>query len=416
MAWVLFATAMPAYMLLSPAVLGRMGIPYDTPLGFPLAKFHIGSYCLVLAWFMALASHGNPLRVMGAQMARHQLLGVYWVSMVGVFFWVVFRHGTAGAAFIVEALWMPVIAAFTLDLFDARRHRQTLNIVMFLLVCNALLAVGEALSGSHLIAVALEKRDLIVEDQFRATAFLGHPLHNALITASLLPAVTLLPLSRVWQIVLIMLLLLSLLAFGGRTSMALAVLFYGAYFVIRTCRKALRGGFSYLQLTGGSLALMLGTTGLLGVIAATGLGERVFKNMKMDSSAGVRLKVWDAFSYLSESDLWFGIAPVDIDHIALRMGLDPKYEAIENFWIYLFMQFGVVGFIPFVVALACLLLVLWRVATPPMRVATLLYFLVASTANTLASKTMSLMLLVVVILAGAEPRRMPTTVASRGCL
>ena len=75
-----------------------------------------------------------------------------------------------------------------------------------------------------------------------------------------------------------------------------------------------------------------------------------------------------------------------------------------------------VGFIPFVVALACLLLVLWRVATPPMRVATLLYFLVASTANTLASKTMSLMLLVVVILAGAEPRRMPTTVASRGCL
>lgn len=413
-AWVLFATAMPAYMLLSPSVLGHMGIPYDSPQGFPLAKFHIGSYCLIFAWFMALSSHGNPLRVMSAQMARHRLLGIYWVSMVGVFFWVVFRHGTSGAAFIIEALWMPVVAAFALDLFDARRRRQTLQLVMLLLAGNALLAVGEALSGANLVPASLESSGLVAEVQFRATAFLGHPLHNALITASLLPAVTLLPLSRVGQIMLILLLLLSLLAFGGRTSIGLAVLLYGPYFFISACRKALRGGFNYLQLTGGSLALMLGTTGVLGFVAATGLGDRIFKNMKMDNSAGVRLKVWDAFDYLSESDFWFGIAPIDIDHIALLMGLDPKYEAIENFWIYNFMQFGVVGFTPFVVALACLVLVLWRAATPPMRVATLLYFLVASTANTLAAKTMSLMLLVVVILAGATQQRLPTTVAARG--
>lgn len=408
-AWLLLATAVSVYMLLSSSMLLRLGIPYDAPFGPPFAKLHPGTYCLFLAWFTALSSHGNPLQVLGEQMARHRLMAVYLFSMVIVFAWAVFRHGTSGAAFIIESLWTPAMVVFTLDLIDARRHRQLVKVIVFLLACNALLAIGEALTPSRLTPLHVGRNDIVAEEYFRASAFLGHPLHNALITASLLPAVTLLPWPRMWKVVFIGTLMLALLAFGGRTSVVLAVLLYGTYFAVRVGHDVIRGRFSYLQLTGGSLALMLGSTALVGVVAVSGLGERIFKNLKLDSSGSVRLRVWDAFDYLSDTDWWMGIAPTDIDHIAVRMGLDPNYEAIENFWIYLFMQFGVIGFIPFLVGIVCLAFILLKSATPPMRMALLLYFMVASTANTLASKTVSLMLLVTVILAGVAFRPQPAS-------
>jgi O-antigen ligase len=167
---------------------------------------------------------------------------------------------------------------------------------------------------------------------------------------------------------------------------------------------------TYLQLTGGSLAGMLGITALVGTVAATGLGDRIFNNLSLDSSASVRLRVWDAFDYLSTTDVWMGVSPLEIDHISLRMGLDPTYEAIENFWIYLFMQFGLIGFIPFLVGLACLLRMLWKSTNTPLKLSIVLYLLVGSTANTLASKTVSLMLLTTAILASTKawPAAAPT--------
>jgi hypothetical protein len=407
--WVLLVMAISAYMLLSASMLLRIGIPYDAPFGPPIAKIHPGTYLLFLAWFFTLSSHGNPLLVLAHQMARRKLISVYLMCMLVVFVWAVFRHGSSGAAFIIESLWTPAIVVFVMDLIDERRQRQVVQLVVFLLLCNALLAVGEALTPQRLTPLHVGRNDIVAEEYFRASAFLGHPLHNALITASLLPAITLLPWSRPAKLLFVGTLMMALLAFGGRTSFALVVLIYGSYFAWRVVVSVIHGRFSYLQITGGSLSLMLGATGLLGVVAVTGLGERIFKNLTLDSSASVRLRVWDAFNYLSDTDYWMGIAPVDIDHIAIRMGLDPTYEAIENFWIYLFLQFGVIGFVPFMVGIACLTVFLLKTATPSMRLAVLLYFLVASTANTLASKTVSLMLLAMVIMASAAFRARPST-------
>ena len=402
LAWVLLAGAVALYILLSAPALLRIGIPYDAPYGPPFAKFHPGTYCLLLAWFVALASHGNPLQVMGAQLARHRLLAAYFISMVLVFVWAVFRHGTSGAAFIVETLWMPAIAAFTLYLLDVIRHRQIVQGVMLLLACNSVLAIVESLSQTRLTPLNIGRDDIIAEAYFRSSAFFGHPLNNALITVSLLPAITLLPWSLFSRVTLALTLMLSVLAFGGRASLVLGLLIYGGYAGCRVFFDVVRRRFSYLQLTGGSLAFMLGATMLAGVVAATGLGERIFKNLQWDSSAGVRLRVWDAFAYISNADLWMGMAPAQIDHISVRLGLDPRYEAIENFWIYLFLQLGVIGFAPFVAGLLCLVVTMWRVTTPTMRAAIVLYFVSASTGNTLASKTISLLLLVLVMLAGAS--------------
>jgi hypothetical protein len=98
-------------------------------------------------------------------------------------------------------------------------------------------------------------------------------------------------------------------------------------------------------------------------------------------------------NYVHDADLWFGVPITRIDSIALRVGIDPRYEAIENFWLYLLLLLGIVGFALFLLGLGLLTWHLWRIATTPMRLGLVVYFLLASGANTLASKTVSLLLL-----------------------
>lgn len=405
LAWWLFVLAIALQMLLSAPALLLLGIPYDAPFGPAFAKFHPGAYLLVLAWFVALACHGNPLRVAARQFVRYPSLAGYFVAMVLIFAWVIYRHGSSGAAFIVQTLWMPAIAAFTLALHEERRHRQLLVILMLLLGLNALVALGESLTARRLIPLYIGREDAMADGAFRASAFLGHPLVNAMVTASLLPACALLPWARKWRLALAGLLLLALFAFGGRTSLALSVFIYGSAALVLLLLSAARGRFSYLQLTGGVLALMLGITVLAAVVMSTGMGERVFQSLSQDNSANARLLAWTAFDHVRAADLWVGLASAQIDSVALRMGLDPRFEAIENFWIYLLLMLGVVGFVPFVAGLASLFILLWRSATLPMRAALLLYLVGSSTGNTLASKDVSLMLLTVAVLAGAAFQR-----------
>lgn len=408
-AWYLLVLSVAVYVVFSADMLLRLGIPYDAPYGPPFAKLHPGTYCLFLAWMLALLSHGNPLGVFAGQMMRHRLLAIYFCCMLVVFVWVLLRHGASGAAFIIESLWTPAVAVFVLYLLDRERHRQIVQIVMLLLIGNAVLALGEATLQTRLTQLRPAIEASFNGPYFRASALFGHPLQNAMITVSLLPTVIILPWSLPQRILAGSLLALALLAFGGRASLGLGGLFYGGYLAYKAFVGVFRGRFSYLQLTGGSLAVMLGLTALVGLVAGTGLGARIFENLQLDSSASVRLRVWDAFSFLSDEDLWMGIAPAEIDHVSWRIGLDPVFEAIENFWIYLFMQFGIFGFLPFLLGLACLLAVLWKAANPPMRIGLLVYFLAASTANTLAAKTISLMLLTMVIVAAEALRQIPPT-------
>lgn len=417
-AWGLFVAALAAHMLLSAQALLSLGYPYTAPFGPIVAKLHPGTYLLLLAWLLVLMQDGtNPLRGIAVQFREQPQLATYLVCMVLVFVWVVLRHGTSGAAFIVDTLLMPAIAAFVLLGFAPQRQATVVPLVMGLLGCNALLALAEASLQTRLFSLDLGRSQVMLQEaHFRSSAFIGHPLLNALVTVTLIPAVTLLRWPAPWKLGLLLALMLSVLAFGGRVSLMLGVAIYGSYLLWRVLSDTVHGRYTYLQLTGGSVALTLLAALLVGVVASTGLGERIFQNLVFDSSASVRLKVWEALAYLSATDAWFGIPPSAIDHITVLIGLDPTYEAIENFWIYLFMQFGVIGYLPFIVGLGCLIARLWRAATPPMRLAVLFFFVSGSTGNTLAAKSAALLLLVVVVLAGRASKAAATAAPAREAL
>ena len=400
-AWALLVAAVLAYMLLSASALYLLGIPYDVPFGpFP-AKIHPGSYLLVAAWCLGLASHGNPLAVAAQQARQFPLLMVYLLCMVAVFAWALGRHGPAGLAFMIETLWMPAIAALAAALHTHERQRRLLHLLLLLLAANAVVAMAEFGLGRWLVPVGLGEALQLQNDFFRANALLGHPLLNALVTVSLLPAVSLLRWRLRWRLALGVLLALALLSFGGRSAIAAAAI-YALLALGPLLRGVLAGHHGYRQVSGGLLTLMAGCAALVGVVAATGLGERFFKNLKWDNSAAVRLRIYDMLDHVHDADLWVGVSVAQIEHIALRVGLDLRYEAVENFWLYLLLLLGVVGFVPFVLGFGALLAHLWRSAGPAMRMGLVAYVVIASGANTLASKSVSLLLLTLAVQCAAQ--------------
>jgi hypothetical protein len=396
LSWWLLVAGVVLRLALSAPALHRLGVPYDLPWGpFP-SKIHPGSYVLMLAFVTGLVSHGNPVASLLELARKHRLLAGYMLSMVAVFAWTVLRHGPSGQAFFIDTLWMPGVAALTIVMHHRGRQRQLLTILMLLLLANAALAVGEAAIGRRLIPLHAGRDGIIEEYWFRASALMGHPLANSLVTVSLMPVIVVMPWSLHLRLAALGLLTLSLLSFGSRANLA-AVGVYALLACVPLVLHLVRGRFSYRQISGGLVGLALAAAALAAVVATTRLGDRIFKNLTWDNSADVRLLAFDVLRYVRGTDLWFGIPVERIEGIAGRVGIDLRYEAIENFWVNLLVLLGLVGFALFLFGLACLVLHLWRGARTPLKVAIVMYFIVASGANTLAAKTASLTLLAVAL-------------------
>lgn len=399
----LFLGGIALYLLLSPQSLFYVGILYEAPGGSPLEKLHPANWLVLLATAVLMLARGNPLRVGGRLLAAEPLLAAYLACMLFVLGWSLARHGASGAASIVDTLILPFFCVAALGLLDAQRRYQCLKLIVFVLAVNAVLAIVETMLQTKLIPLRIGGGPETVEEIFRPSALLGHPLNNSMITATLLPVVLYLRIAMAWRVVLMLLLWVGLLSFGGRTGFLLATLAYGLYFLGQITLAALRGRFSYLQLSGGALLGCLAAALLAAAIASSGIGDRIFKTLEWDSSASVRVQIWSVFDYLSDFDMLMGLSLKEITAVGFRMGLT-ETEAIENFWLMMFLQTGWIGFVPFVVAMACVIAWLWRSSGGAMRVALLLFLAIGSSNNSLATKTIVLLLFMVVV---AIVRRQP---------
>jgi hypothetical protein len=400
-AW-LFTGGVALYLLLSASSLDLLGIPYEAPGGTLFAKVHPGSWLIVLAYVVSLPAYGHPFRTMGAQLRAEPLLATYLTCLICVLGWTLIRHGASGAAFLFDTLLMPAMCVFTLSRMSAHARHNCLVLVVALLALNAVIGIGEALVQTRLIPLRVAGGGEPIEDIFRPSALLGHPLTNAMTTVTLLPAVLYLRVRALLRAGLALLLWVGLLAFGGRTAFVAATLGDGAYFLTMTLGSALRGRFSYLQLTGGALVGMVSAAGLAATVFATAIGERLFKSLTWDGSAEVRYQIWNVFDFLSTEDMFLGVSPDRITKLGTLIGLEAS-EAFENFWLVLYLQLGWVGFVPLSIAMACMLVWLWKRSRGAMRVAVLLFFLVASSNNSLATKTIALAMFAIVV-AITQPR------------
>ena len=401
-AWWCFASGVVAHVLLSAPSLFYLGIMYDAPGGSVLEKIHPGIWLVLLADVLMLASQGNPLRLAVSRLGEDPLLGTYVVFQTMTVAWLVLRHGGAGAINVFGTLILPYFCVWLIGKLDARRQHRLLAIIVGLLVVNTLIGIAESIVQVKFIPFRMGGKQESLEDFFRPSALLGHPLTNSMVTAILLPAPLYLRIAMAWRVGLMVLLWVGTITFGGRTGFVLSTLAYGLYFPAWLALKAVRGRFTYLQLTGGAVGAVLIIIVVAMVVLSTGIGERIFQTLVWDGSANVRVQVWRVFDYISDQDLMTGVSPSTIIAIGTTMGLGDT-EAIENFWLVLLLQTGWLAFPVFLIGILCAFAWMWRESSGSMRVAVLLFIAIGSSNNSLATKT-PVMLLFMSVLAIARAR------------
>lgn len=395
----MFLLGVALYLLIGDPMMTLLGVPYSAATGSPIFKLHIATYLLIATFVLAHMLRGNALQSMFCQFRENPGITAYLFCTGLMAMYSVSRYGTSGAAFIIDTLMMPAICALTMLMFDDRGQRRVYMLILAFIVVNSLLAIGEAVLQARLIPFTIGGKPVGREQYFRSTALLGHPLTNALVTGTMLMTLLGLRNGIVWRALLFGLLYMAVVSFGGRTGFALTALLLGLYAVCVAAVNLVRGRYNYLRIMSGIIAAFFTVGVLASVVIGTNLGDRIVGKLFLyDDSASVRVHNWAALDFMNTNDVLFGMPQSAIDYILFRLHYLYNVTVIENFWLGLLMQVGVVGLSLFVIGLFAALVQLWRRSEGAGKMAIVYFMIVASANNSLSTKNISMIMMFLAVL------------------
>ena len=384
--FVLVAVATVLFLTVGKPLLISMGIPYSSPGGSFIVKLHASTYVTLLALGFAMFRRGGPLVYLVRRIVDRRLVVIYLIIVTLIAAILFLRNGAAGLAYIIDALIVPgVLALLLADISPANRSRL-FRLVILLVLANALIAIGEAATRTHVVRPIFD-----FTSPFRANALLGHPLNNALITAPVMLFATGFGRLAAGRLAAVMLLVAAMLAFGGRAAAALAAVFVALMLAVFMFQQLRQGRMPLQRLIAIPLLVLLVPVAVGVLWFSTNLAERLQTKLFFDPSAQTRVNLFNVFDFVSTSEIWFGVTGRAVADLTEFI---PNSNTIENFWVFMILQMGVVMFVPYLAGLLGFLAHLWRRTTATGWFAIVLFMLVASTNNSLASKTPALAVVV----------------------
>lgn len=236
---------------------------------------------------------------------------------------------------VIFILIIPMFISIIMGQQDYYNRTMCRNIILFFFILECILAIWERISLINLFPYEDELDYILTIEEwsFRSSAFLGHPLSNALAVSSIMGFILISSINPIVKPFYLLLGFISLLCFNARAAILIWILIALIYFYnfIRTNGTNLKsillvficiGGFFYFFYT---------------LIIDLGFGGRLIQSEVLDGSAQTRLGVYDAFSYINNYDLWFGDARNYIP-VMKKLGAG----GVENSYIVLIIQYGVV--------------------------------------------------------------------------
>lgn len=383
-------------LLISSNLLVAVGIPYTLPYGSFIAKLHPGTY-FILAAFLLLLLRANPVTSMLRFARRRPAAMIFAAAVVVMSAYTVASYGLSGAAFLVDTLLAPALLAIVLDHASPRARSTLFSAVVGIMAINSVLGLMEIATQARLIPY-MRGDQLIVEDYFRATALQGHPLSNSLRTLVVMLCALVMVGHRRSALFLTALLFTSLLAFGSRTGLVMAVLLGAAWLVPRSWTDIRIHGLATRKRISTGFALLAGAAALGLFIAFGNLGERIFSLLYFDQSAQARVTALRAFSILSPSELWFGMGPSKIETVLFYLRQSSSVTDIENIWLVFTLQFGLLLTLMFAAALILFLWALARRSPWPVVLATIGFAVFVLSNNSLASKSQDMVVFVAAVM------------------
>ena len=398
--------ALVAVLLLtiSPLALLALGYNYDDTGGNAFEKVHPGT----LLAFALLGACGlmqrNPLTsLLNALLAWPGT--AMFVLMIGLLILHCIRVLEVPFTGFIDTFLAPVAVFFLFkDMRDTRAGRFVW-LFHVLILSNAVVGLAEFATGTRL--TPLVASGLVIEDDWRSTALLGHPLANAILTGAYILAMALGAARQLPRPVAALAFILSaagMVVFGGRASTLLLIgilaclgvwrgfaILQGAHFQKRAILAAL--------ITLPVLALCLG------VLEEAGFFDLFIERFFDDNgSADTRVEMFELFRHMPFDELLLAPDPGQLATYKRLYGLD---FGIESFWISFVLSYGLIPGLVFFVTLFLFCRDVVRAAAPGAIWVLAFFFIVASTSVSLSAKTpvfAVLILLIMVLLRVREPK------------
>ncbi|MFY9294753.1 MAG: VpsF family polysaccharide biosynthesis protein [Methylorubrum rhodinum] len=383
------ASAAPAILLLlvlflfSGGVLWHLGVNYDGFSGSAAAKVHPATYLAPLCLLWAMVSSGDPvgfcLRTARDAPASLLLLVVGTALLVQI----ALRSGT-GLSGSIDTFVGPALVMMLLVRIAPARLGPLETALHGVMLANACLGLAEFATGRLVFPYRLDGEAFATDT--RSAAFQGHPLVNALVTATYVLALIaggghLRPWQRLGMLALQT---AALVTFGGRSAIVAVVLLGGLSVLVATLRVLRTGRVPLLAAAFGLPALTMAPLALV-ALAFGGFFDKLAERFVSDGgSANARIEMLALIDRIPFRDLAFGPDTGFVETLRRMHGLE---WGIENPIVRMVLYQGV-----FMTALLTLAVVLFvaeivRRCRPGTFVPVLGFALLLNTSESIASKT-----------------------------
>lgn len=383
-------------MAISPLALVHFGFNYDETGGNPLEKIHPATLMAAGIVMLAAMAAGNPLRWLIEQLGSHPIVGLYLGAIVLL---VVHSIRVVSLPFtqFFDTFVLPAIILLLFKDMGEARARHIAFIVHAIMIVNALVGIGEFATGFRLTPIVAS--GVVIEDDWRSTALLGHPLANASLTGSYLLLLALgggrdLPwLVRTAAFVTNA---AGMVVFGGRAASVLLVAMLALLALVRIVAIVRGAPFDKAAVL---RMLVFAPLAALAVVIVAELGFfDQFLNRFVDDkgSADTRTEMFELFRFLSWHDLLLAPDAQMMETLRFRFGLD---FGIESFWIGFILAYGLVVSVIFFAALLAFSYDVTRRVRPGAIWVFVFFYLVATTSVSLSAKSPLLAIFVLMLLA-----------------
>jgi hypothetical protein len=370
-------------LMLGPYALRWMGINYASNGGGAATKVHPGTYVTILAIAIYLITSDHPLRALAKSVRTQPALAFYCASMAILSAYVLWLKELGTVPLILDTYLAPGLLMLLLAEAPSDFLRALTAWMIGLILFNAVCGIGEAKMSARLFPYVSDNIE-IHEEYFRATAFAGHPLRNASVTA--LGALAVAAADWGWRTraSLLGILFLGMLAFGGRTALVVAFLGCMAIGAWELSSRTRRDQSVFVP-----AALMTGTglvaagVAISSIFALTRFGERIRSEELAGSSSMSRWQLFHIFDMTDWNTLVGGYPAASIDTMARMLNLE---GGIENFWVYMLMFLGFAGYAVWLPAFLAAQRFLWRMSGFGGRVLLLAFLVMATSNNGIAKK------------------------------
>lgn len=395
------ALGVAALFAISPLTLESWGVSYTASGGGVLAKFHPATLILLgalaLRCLAAPAPTRTALRLVTSDHGVLLLLAAVAVASV-------FAIGVDKVPVtpLVDTFVLPVITFLLLRDLHPAALRWLAWIVVAIMAANAVIAILELVRGWRLVHFDLPssisadptlsnssfdwRAELAID--WRASALLGHPLVNGLITGAYL--LCLVSSEAPWlkppvRLALLALSGASMFAFGARTALVLTAAL-GAWLATTKLARAIAGGFRLDRRLFAMSLLVFAAVLMLGfALIATGYVDHTLERFNADAgSATTRLRMFALLEPMSWSDL---VLKPDKDLVATLQRIQGLEYGIESSWLGLLLIYGAVVTAVVLAGLAAFAASVLRRCAHGAGCVLLLYFILVSVSASMSGKT-----------------------------